>query len=933
MPITNSYYKQKLAEIDKKADAMYGGSSSYISQEFDEYTKLKELQAHLLDGAALHFSQNFIKLDKGAAREIKRKRHYFKKKNFYFTLTPEGKAVIFAARVKDEREPLVIPEKLGKYTVGGICELKLSQRYPARMLRDELKISPVKRADRGGNVVLGVLSFTSLSGHEGLEETVLRDEGREITVAPTVKILNCALLPNAQTLRLPSTLTYLGYLFAPQLKKIEIYDCGEPSEICRINVRALSLCEKLADLALPTGTKNVYLSLLSYNCALQRLYIPKGVEDIPLVSGERKLKELHVLTDACPNAVPNLRAENAVINGNIIHRIEGEIDHLTLVGDSDELKQIQVKICDLTMSDSIETIKASALSGQEKLSRITLPSSLKSIGAYAFKKSGLTEIDIPDTVGYIGTLAFEGCERLKRVHLPSSLQTLQTDIFKDCTSLHELALPDGLTEIKPKLVSTKEQCYAGKKDGRSVFIILDNLRLLGVKDAIDPLLRMHITYNENTPAAAAMAAYRKKMRENIQMNIEVIEKDLGPIDKLTVTSENIDHVTAAIFYIAAVMPVGTPILLSLTSALAAFFKEATQKTDSEADFLYCNYFFDTIKSLKSYGQKQAFDILESCRADLSSRITASLKHAMKGEKLLSKNTPKAREEALPELVRAYHIYPRNAPTVIALIHWFASDPLLYDSLAISKLLKILEECSHDTEGSIDYEEKARELIKTVKSPRDTVYHGFLSRQEKRDLYFADFNASVGRAFTKMPAPTPTDENRCRENMKKPRRLSILIDEKFFAEIREEINSRLVSSFGGTVEFGEQCRQEKLDAVDAAEATIFPEKRKALEERLKKRREAEEKKRREEAEKLRRAQSVYSASTSISYDDDRYGYGKGYDSSTSLFPNTFYSYSYNNPYSPVTELEDWARAEVIGIEWDIIDRDYYLDLGIFGDHVL
>ncbi|MBE6685016.1 MAG: leucine-rich repeat domain-containing protein [Ruminococcaceae bacterium] len=935
-------FRQRLRALNQEVAKIYGDDGSDFIRRMEKHDNLKNDREILLNGGSVIFPQDVVGIDKSVARELKKfnaKRRFFKKKNFYFTLTPEGKAVIFAARVKDEREQLVIPEKLGKYVVGGVCELKFTDRYSTRIFNQHIRFNLEKRQNRSKKAMIGILSFSNVVGHDKLEELSLRNEGAEITVAPSVKVLHSAMLPNAKILRLPSTLTYLGLLIAPQLEKIEVYDCGEPSEECKIYSFALSLCEKLSDLTLPTGVSQPPTDTLFYNYKVSRVKVSEKTTNLSFISGCGTFKELYVNSTSLVGQSYTLKAEKAEINSEVFKHIGGEIDDLTLTGGAKKLIQAGVKVCRLTMPDSIEELGDNVLCEQKKLTGLTLPRNLRRIGNGAFKKSGLAEIHIPDGVSSIGDFAFAGCENLSKVHLPSALTVLNTNIFEGSDALRELALPDAITEIKPHLVSTKNHTLLGYNGGVASYAWYDDLRLLGAKNAVDPLLRMHITYNENTPTAAAVEAYREKMRENIQANITAIEQYLAPLDKLTVTSENIDHVTAAISYVAAVRSTGSPLLFTLTSALASFFKDVTKKTAAEADFLYCNYFFDTIKRLKSCGQKQAFDILESCRADLSSRITASLKHAMKGEKLLSKNTPKAREEALYELVRAYHIYPRNAPTVIALIHWFASDPLLYDSKAVEKLLEVLEACALDTDTDIDYMAKANELIKTVKNPKGDYFRGFLTMDEKRKLYLAEYGPVIWEQFVETTsAPKKLDY---REELKVPRRLSLLIDEKFFAELRKNVKSRMVSSFGGTVEFGEQCRQEKLDAIDAAEATIFPEKRKALEERLKKRREAEEKKRREEEEKLRRTQSVYSISTSSSYDDDRYGYGKGYssgygssyDSSTSLFPNTFYSYSYNNPYSPVTELEDWARAEAIGIEWDIIDRDYYLDLGIFGDHVL
>lgn len=929
-------FRRKLRALNAEVERVYGDDGRDAMLWWEQSEKLKEQRAILLDSYSFVFKENFIKIDKSVAKALRktgRRRRFFKKKNFYFMLTPEEKAVIFAVRAKDEREKIEIPKKLGKYSVGGIFDFQLTDRYSKRLLSQSIEIKTKKRTDRKKVAALGIYSFRNIAGLDGLEELALRDEGGEVTVSSSVKVLDSAVLPNAKVLRLPSTLTYLGVMIAPKLERVEIYDCGEPSTDCSVSHHAFSTCEKLSDVTLPTGVKNALPQLFSSNYELARLSIPERTEKLPTVYRREKFKEICIQSRSLDGETQEICCARAVINSEVIHCIRGEIEDLTLSGNAKMLKPLGIKVRRLTLPASMEELCDGALSELRDLENLVLPSGVHKIGARAFEKSGLTEMCLPDGVKTLDYRVFADCDRLEKLRLPRALTTLSTDCFEGCTALRELVLPDSLTAIKPHFAASSNEIFLGYKDGKSLSTKLIDLRMLGAKNAIDPFLRMHLVYNENTPAAAAVAAYKAVMRKNIEANIASIEEYLSPLDNLKVTRENIDHVTAAICYTAAVMPAGAPLLLTLTGALAEFFKEVVKKTDDEADFVYCNYFFDTIKRLGAFGQKEAFDLLESCRAALAERITASTKHALKGEKLLSKNTAKAREEALYELVRAYHIYPRNAPTVIALIHWFASDPLLYDTKAVEMLMDILEVCAKDTDIGIDYMVKAKELIAKVKNPGGEFFGRFLTLEEKSQLYVAEFGSAV-RYSSGESRRAPSTEARWREDLKTPKRLSLLIDEAFFKALRTEVRSRMVSSFGGTVEFGERKRTEKLDAIDAAEATIFPKKKKALEERLRKRREEEAKKLRAEQERLHRAQMLSTSSASSgTYDDDRYGYGKGYDDSISLFPSTFYSYSYNNPYSPVTELSDWARAEAIGIEWDIIDRDYYLDLGIFGDHSL
>jgi hypothetical protein len=84
------------------------------------------------------------------------------------------------------------------------------------------------------------------------------------------------------------------------------------------------------------------------------------------------------------------------------------------------------------------------------LSSITLPSTLKTIGARAFWRSGLTEIEIPDSVTGIGESAFRECAKLTAMSLDpenSLLTSLGSYSFRDNPKLPTVVIPKGITDI------------------------------------------------------------------------------------------------------------------------------------------------------------------------------------------------------------------------------------------------------------------------------------------------------------------------------------------------------------------------------------------------------------------------------------------------------------------------------------------------------
>ena len=96
---------------------------------------------------------------------------------------------------------------------------------------------------------------------------------------------------------------------------------------------------------------------------------------------------------------------------------------------------------------NVTTIGGNAFGGLP-LTSIELPSSLTSIGGYAFEGcSSLTSIEIPSGVTSIGESAFRDCSSLTSVVLPSSLISIGESAFYGCSSLTSIELPSSLTGI------------------------------------------------------------------------------------------------------------------------------------------------------------------------------------------------------------------------------------------------------------------------------------------------------------------------------------------------------------------------------------------------------------------------------------------------------------------------------------------------------
>ena len=103
-------------------------------------------------------------------------------------------------------------------------------------------------------------------------------------------------------------------------------------------------------------------------------------------------------------------------------------------------------LTNIDIPSSVTTIGSNAFSVSE-LTNINIPSSVTSIGKGAFYSSNLTSIDIPSSITTIKSYTFYNCKRLTSVNIPSSVTTIDVDAFSNCTSLTNVTLPEGLTSL------------------------------------------------------------------------------------------------------------------------------------------------------------------------------------------------------------------------------------------------------------------------------------------------------------------------------------------------------------------------------------------------------------------------------------------------------------------------------------------------------
>lgn len=106
------------------------------------------------------------------------------------------------------------------------------------------------------------------------------------------------------------------------------------------------------------------------------------------------------------------------------------------------------KIKKIVLPNSVRTIENYAFRKSKDLEEIELPSSLTEIGEYAFASSSLKSILIPEGVKNIGEGCFRSCRNLEEASLPSTLKKIPSECFGESFKLRKVTLTDGIKEIK-----------------------------------------------------------------------------------------------------------------------------------------------------------------------------------------------------------------------------------------------------------------------------------------------------------------------------------------------------------------------------------------------------------------------------------------------------------------------------------------------------
>ena len=280
-----------------------------------------------------------------------------------------------------------------------------------------------------------------------------------------------------------------------------------PDSVTDIKSYAFYNCSSLTQITLPNAPINAtyeYTSDVFAGCSsLTSITIPENI----IWLGDRPFRACQSLTSIIWNA-RNYKSD----------------EEFSYAYDSPLFGSSTNNVTSFVFGENVETIPTCLCRDLEKLTSVTIPDNVKSIGEGAFYScglleevnigSGVTSIDyntfagcsslssivLPDSIKNIGPYAFYDCRSLTSIDIPDSVISIGTEAFKAC-SLTSLKIPENIKEIGMFIINDTP-LYVNS-DG---FVYVDNCLLsrYQVYGGSDPLIG-DIYIKEGTRAIASMS--------------------------------------------------------------------------------------------------------------------------------------------------------------------------------------------------------------------------------------------------------------------------------------------------------------------------------------------------------------------------------------------------------------------------------------------
>ena len=248
------------------------------------------------------------------------------------------------------------------------------------------------------------------------------------------------------TLTLDEGITSIGSSAFRELTKLE--NVTLPDTTTKIQSYSFYGDTAIKKIVIPENTESITTSFV--NCSgIKELSIPVSVtlsSSLNSWSGCTGIEKVIFTagTGTAPSFYGNYKCVPWYISRDSLKEVIIE-DGVTNIG---SYMFYQSKLTKISLPSSVKSIGSNAFVGCSDLSEVTLVEGLENIYSYAFSNcTGLTDIVFPLSLKSIGEYAFNNCSSLKSISIGEGVTAIGNSSFRDCTSLESLSISEGVSEI------------------------------------------------------------------------------------------------------------------------------------------------------------------------------------------------------------------------------------------------------------------------------------------------------------------------------------------------------------------------------------------------------------------------------------------------------------------------------------------------------
>jgi hypothetical protein len=292
-----------------------------------------------------------------------------------------------------------------------------------------------------------------------------------VTTIPEGAFERCIAL---KSILLPSSLVTIGdraFMNCANLTEIVI-----PDSVTTIGESAFTGCSSLQSVTFGKGLLSIGNNAFTACSSLTSLDLPDSLEEIgkgaiPANTAYTLPSDFTITyrtTDSqiIPISESSSWAESLGTDYIISHTFDNGVGKITF---NKRLTQVGFNyvennhsygdtLLEVTLPESITTIRSSAFMHCWDLQKINFPAGLTEIGHYAFGNcQSLTEVVIPRGVKTIEGYAFIGCSALKSLTIENGVEVIEEHAFEGCSELGEVIIPESVTMIEEYAFSNNVQ--------------------------------------------------------------------------------------------------------------------------------------------------------------------------------------------------------------------------------------------------------------------------------------------------------------------------------------------------------------------------------------------------------------------------------------------------------------------------------------------